>query len=331
MPTLSVDPPRIGAGTVEWSQYVAQLEQLKRDEPGNKLVDMMLVMARTMHPGAQKANPYHHGAGDEQGGQFTTRDDSTLYFEAAPDPNDKELTQRWETLTPEEKQIVSNALVKDVTPVVLKELGVGGALEQVVGGYAGYTNPAYALQMDDEHVFDAAKLLGYSLGQDSMAIVSSHPLDGLDKVGVVAVTLPPADMNIKALQAHYENLGQLRDDNGEMLVSGFTADNGSMKILNFSSKSDAELAALVDKQLGGKYNVETASAYSTLVEKKDYLSAGNQATEGRTPSVWRQAADRIRQAASQAVNGELKRRGKAAAQRAEKAVKRIIKRVSQRK
>jgi hypothetical protein len=77
--------------------------KLKRDEPGNKLVDVMLVMARTMHPGAQKANPYHHGAGDEQGGQFTTRDDSTLYFEAAPDPNDKELTQRWETLTAERK------------------------------------------------------------------------------------------------------------------------------------------------------------------------------------------------------------------------------------
>jgi hydroxypyruvate isomerase len=100
-----------------------------------------------------------------------------------------------------------------------------------------------------------------------------------------------------------------------------------MKILNFSSKSDAELAALVDKQLGRKYNVETASAYSTLVEKKDYLSAGNQATEGRTASVWKQSADRIRQAASQAIDGELKRRGKAAAQRAGKAIRYAIKKV----
>jgi hypothetical protein len=71
--------------------------------------------------------------------------------------------------------------------------------------------------MDDEHVFDAAKLLGYSLGQDSMAIVSSHPTRRLGQGRCGVGELPPADMNIKALQAHYENLGQLRDDNGEML------------------------------------------------------------------------------------------------------------------
>lgn len=264
-----------------------------------------------LHPGAQKANPYHHGSGDERGGQFTTRDDSTLYFEVAPDPNDKELTQRWGTLSTEEKEAVSNAIAKDIVPDVLKEIGTGGKLEEVIGGYAGYTNPAFALEVDDAHAADAAKLLGYGLSQDSVAMVASHPVPGLDEVGVVAVPLPPADMNLKSLQEHYANLGQLVDDKGNMLVSGFTADNGSMKILNFSGKSDAELAALVDKQMGGKYNVYVDKAFSALIEKDQYLASDSK-TQGRTTSVWRESADRIREAASRAVNGELRRRGKSA-------------------
>jgi hypothetical protein len=265
-----------------------------------------------LHPGAQKANPYHHGAGDDRGGQFTTRDDTTLYFEAAPDPNDKELTQRWEHLTAEEKETVSNAVVKDIVPDVLKAVGAGGKLEQVIGGYAGYTNPAFALEMDDEHVMDTAKLMGHALSQDSMAIVSSHPQPGLDQVGVVVVQLPSAEMNMQGLQAHYANLGRLVDGQGNMLVSGFTADNGAMKILNFSGLPDKDLAQLVDKQLGGKYNVWTDTAYSTLVEKKDYFSAGNQEASGGTPGVRREVADHLRQIASQAINGELRRRGKSA-------------------
>jgi hypothetical protein len=276
-----------------------------------------------LNPGAQKANPYHHGAGDERGGEFTTQDDSTILFEAAPDPNNKELTQRWETLTAEEKVQVSNAVVKDIMPDALKELQTAGVLENQFGGYEGYTNPCYALTVDDEHAIPAAKMLGYALSQDSMAVVSDHAITGLDKLGAVVVNLPQAEMNLKALATHYENLAQLTDDSGNMLVGGFNAHDGKMMILNFTDKTDAQLASLVDKQMGGKYNVYTDKLYSTLVEKKDYLSAGNQEAQGRGAAAWRESADRLRQSASQAINGELRRRGKAAVQ----AVKHFIKRI----
>lgn len=268
-----------------------------------------------LHPGSQKANPYHHGSGDERGGEFTTRDDTSILFEAAPDPNDKELTRRWETLTVEEKEEVSRDLVRDIIPDAMRELGTTGTLESQFGGYEGYTNPSFALTVDDEHAFDAAKLLGYALGQDSMAVLSDHPLAGLDKVGVVAVNLPQADMNLQALSDHYANLSQMVDSEGNMLVGGFTASGDTMKILNFTDVSDRKLAGMVDKQLGGKYNVWTDKVYSTLVEKKDYLNAGDQET-GEQASAWRQSASRLRQIASQAINGELKRRGKAAVQKA---------------
>jgi hypothetical protein len=312
MVTFIVEPPSRSAPPEEWAQYIARLQQLQTAEPGNHRLTMMLALAKSMGHQSQKFNPYHHGSGDERGGEFTDRDDSTLYFEAAPDPNDKELTRRWETLSAVEKETVSNAVVKDVIPEVLKELGAGGKLDQIIGGYAGYVNPAYSLEMDDEHIMDAAKLLGYSLGQDSMAVVSGHPMEGLDKVGVVTVNLPAAELNMAAVKEHYGNLGKLVDDKGQMLVSGFTVANGSMHILNFSDKTDEELAALVDKQLGSKYTVYTDTAYSTLVEKKDYLSAGNQEASGGTAAVWRESADRIREAATRAIHGELRRRGKSA-------------------
>jgi hypothetical protein len=274
-----------------------------------------------LNPGAKKANPYHHGAGDDRGGEFTTRDDSSILFEAAPDPNDKELTRRWETLTVEEKEQVSRDVVHDIIPDAMRELDTNGTLEQQFGGYEGYTNPSFALTVDDQKALDAAKLLGYALSQDSMAVISDHPLKGLDKVGVVAVNLPPADMNLKALSDHYANLAQLTDAEGNMLVGGFTASGDTMKILNFTGLSDRKLAGMVDKQLEGKYNVYTDKLYSTLVEKKDYLDAGNQEAGGQA-SAWRESADRLRQTASQAINGELKRRGKAAA----KKVMRLLRR-----
>lgn len=271
---------------------------------------------------AQKANPYHRPGGDEKGGEFTDRDSASVLFEAAPDPNDKELTRRWETLTVEEKEEVSRNIVKHLTPAVLAELKTAGELESQFGGYDDYTNPSFALKVDDAHVFDVARLMGYALSQDSMAVVSSHPIKGLDKVGVVVINLPQADMNLNALAGHYQTLRQLTTDSGEPIVTGFNASGGSMKVLNFSGMSDAKFTSLIDKQLGGKYNVYTDRAYSTLV--KDYSSAGNQEAEGGTAAVWRQSADRLRETASRAINGELKRRGKAAVSGLRYLVRRIM-------
>jgi hypothetical protein len=262
---------------------------------------------------SRKFNPNHVASG-EHGGEFTSgaSTGTSVYFEVAPDPNDKDLTSRWNSLSDELKLEISKQVAQDIAPDALKVLDTTGTIEDQVGGYLGATNPSLALEIADaSKSVDAAKLLGYALRQDSMMVVSANEAAGLDKVGAVVVHLPAGEQDIGSLSKMYDKLYHIVGDDGSPLVGGFTASHGRMAILNFSDTPDAKLAELVDKQLGGKYSVHTDEVHSAFVDNKDYLDASHSEAGGRAATVWRESADRLRTEAAHALEKRLAKRNKA--------------------
>lgn len=254
-------------------------------------------------------NPNHVPDGPD-GGQFTSGEGgsssdggTSVSFEVAPDPNNKPLTKQWNKLSDANKLLISRQVAADIIPGAMKALGTTGTLVDQIGGYLGATNPSLSLEIDSAHAVDAAKLLGYALSQDSMMVVSAKAAPGLDKVGVVAVNLPEGQRDIASLTKIHDTLYALKDSSGEPVVTGFSSSHGRMDILNYSSVSDKELAGMVDKALGGKYEVQHTTGYSSFVEKKDYLNASS-TVEGAS-AVWGKSASDLRDAASKAVEAHL--------------------------
>ena len=260
-----------------------------------------------------KFNPNHAPAGGSDGGQFTSGDgggSSSVLFEVAPDPHDTALTERWNSLSDAEKMAVSKDVAKDILPAVLKAAGTKGDIIELVGGYMGATNPSLSVEVTNpDKAVGFAALLGHALSQDSMIVLSGKPTAGLDEIGAVVVKLPTGERDIGSLTKMYDNLYQIKDSKGESLVGGFNAINGRMEILNFSDTNTGKLAQMVDKQLGGKYEVSQAKAYSSFLDKKDYANAGS--GMGRNSSVWGKNSSSLRDQAVQAIQTELGRRGKA--------------------
>lgn len=269
---------------------------------------------------SQKFNPNHKPGGGSEGGRFTTQGDqdpgakkpphSDVMFEVAPDPNDKELTARWNKLSDEDKLAISREVAGDITPDVLHELKAEGVIEDQIGGYLGATNPSLALDTEADKAVEAAKLLGYALSQDSMMVVSSTPVDGLDEVGAVVLHVPKGEQSIEAMTKIYDRLYELADGEGNKLIGGYSMSKGRMVMLNFSDIGDDALAELVDKQMDGQYSIHHEKAYAAFIDKKDYANAGDPKTDGGRSSVWQRRADYIRSKASDAIEAHLAARKK---------------------
>src|SRR4051812_17243790 len=69
-------------------------------------------------------------------------DQATIYFEIAPDPDNKLLAARWEGLPCEIKHEVTGRVALTIVPPALAALDVEGELVEQTGGYHGETNPA---------------------------------------------------------------------------------------------------------------------------------------------------------------------------------------------
>jgi hypothetical protein len=267
-------------------------------------------------------NPNHKPSGGNEGGRFTSAGDmdpgvdtpdetAEVLFEVAPDPNDTELTERWNALSDKAKFRISKLIAKGILPGVLELLGTGqGKIIELIGGYLGATNPSLALELSDPKLALAASgLLGHALRQDSMIVLSPEKAPGLSKVGVVGVDLPPGQRSIGSVRKIYDNLYQIKGKDGQSLVTGFNLIGNRMEILNFPGDdgklavTNSRLAQLVDKQLGGTYDVSHTNAYSAFVDKKDYAHAGR-SVEG-SAAAWRQSADRLRAQASEALEKQL--------------------------
>ena len=165
-----------------------------------------------------------------------------INFEVAPDPNDKELTARWNALPKEEKVRISATVANEIVPKVLAEFEAEGTLTEQIGGYLGETNPSFVLDVVKwPQAMPIAKMLGFVLNQDSMMVTTEKPEVGTNKTGAIVITLPEG-YSYSQIEKLYKKLYELKGAKGEALCGGFSARGNTMTLLNFTGKPDEWLA-----------------------------------------------------------------------------------------
>lgn len=245
------------------------------------------------------------GAVPESGVAYSS-ERGRILFEVAPDPNNTELTQRWNALDDTSKTRISERVAEQIVPKMLRTIGVKGEMRPQLGGYLGVTNPSFSITLDQSattsQITRAAKVGGYMLAQDSMMVVTQEPVDGADAVGIITVSLPH-DASAELVSDVYRQIYEIEDG----VIQGHTTVGGQMAMIDFSGRTQ-ELAELINQKLDGRYNVETHSGFAAFIEKKDY-DYGSQAqptgNEAPAESPIRNTANRLRAEASALLEAEL--------------------------
>lgn len=222
-------------------------------------------------------NPHHVESGPD-GGQFTSGG-GAVAFEVAPDPDNKELLERWNKLSDAEKQRITDEMTAEFVPQITERMGVEAELFDAVGGYQGQINPSLVLTMDNGNPFEVAGAIGDVFDQKAMVVMMDGPGAGVEAVGAIRIAVPTA------------KLRQIQSELGDFATGGWTHQNGHLELLNFSGKSDVEYATAIDQRLGGRYRVEHTTIYSALVERNDYVSPQSD----REGVPWGQVAGDLRQ------------------------------------
>jgi hypothetical protein len=196
-----------------------------------------------------------------------------VLFEAAPDPNDKELTDQWRGLKDEDRVAISRDVVNSVMPEVAAKIGVDVSIQEQLGGYLDDTNPSFAAtfkgQVDPAKFIETMKAAGFAMSQDSMMGISQVPIEGAERAGFVTVSLPEgADV--------HETYMKIRSMDPS--VQGHTTIGREMTIVDFTGRHK-EIADSISSKLG--LDASDVEGYAVFVEKKDYGYGSEQEPSGQ--------------------------------------------------
>lgn len=261
--------------------------------------DGLRVMAYRSLEKYEERNHPRWPKGHPLGGQWKPKGTvGGITYEVAPNPDNKELTERWEKLSDEERQAISDKISKKYTPEVMKALGLEYTVEKSIGGYEGHINPSYIVTTND-NPFQAANALGQVYQQKAMVVLGSENLPGTYEASGASVVIPNAST---------ATLRKVQNRLGDIGTAGWTYRNGRMQFLNFDPNvSNRDFASEIDRRLKGKFKIEHAKIYSSLIEEKNY--ADPRSTSGKVS--WGEVRDRVRSGIAGAIEKELKAVGKA--------------------
>lgn len=240
-----------------------------------------------------------------------------VVFEIAPNPDDKDLSALWGSLSHNQKIEISNKVKDKFTKSVMDAIGARGRVTSQVGSYLDETNASYAMYLEKGNAINAANALGFVFKQQSMLVVSPTKLSGLDNFGSVVVDI--GDKSFYEIEDIYNTLRSI-NINGKQPVSGQTTSNGKMIILNkpdWSGVETDELAEYVDAAFGYDYNVLTQDVFASFPEAKDYDYASPENDPAGSRGDIRRRLRGIRDEASKALGEEIAAARKQAAARGE--------------
>ena len=231
-----------------------------------------------------------------------------VLFEVAPDPNDAELSARWNRLPAQRRTEISERVVGEQLAPLLDALGVQGEIAPQVGSYLDDTNPSFSLTTSDPRAALVAGAIGYAGAQDSMMVVHGEPFEGGEPVGAVRVTLPREGFEF--VRQVYDRLRRI-EVGGERPVAGQTTVGREMLILNYSNVPTETLAQLVADALDSIFEVGQQSLFAAFPQKSeyDYASQDREVRVGRGVSAtipeWAEVLDRARRETTAAIRREL--------------------------
>lgn len=254
---------------------------------------------------AERATATQRDAGDglfRQGARAEST--GTIIFEVAPDPNNAELSDRWNQLSAEQRIRISEQVAKQVVPGVLDVSGASGQVTGQIGSYLNDTNPSFAIRLDGGNPMEVAKALGFVLSQDSMMAISTAPFDG--SFGAVAVRISVGQKTEAEIDAIYQ---ALRGIEGQPQIQGQTTSDGVMTVLLGEGVDAKAMASAMDEKLGGQYEIVTHTINAAFPEKQEYDYASERSDPAGNEGVARQRYRDARAEAGQFLDGAIRRAG----------------------
>jgi len=229
-----------------------------------------------------------------------------VMFEVAPDPNNTELSARWDAVPFERKIEISQRVAEKIMPQVFKLAGVRAKMTTQLGGYLEKTSPSFAALVPStasaQQLMDVARLGGFGLAQDSMMVLDSKPFEGSSPTGLITITLPENMVNQKSVDEVYQDLRRVSPEN----ISGHTT-VGQEMVLAVPSASMDDLASKIESVLGDRpetFVLKTGNGQIAFPSKEEY-DYGQEGTGSPELLAKRAEARRIREEASAAIETEL--------------------------
>lgn len=257
------------------------------------------------------------GAGSPGGGGFSVGNDCAtgsgsskdktgfrVFYEVAPDPNNKELTAEWKATPTEERVRISEEISDEIVPRIINTVGAHAKVVEQLGGYEDDTNPSFAMLFPDgedpQKIFDAMYMTGYALSQDSMLALSSKEFKGSFEVDLITL---PTDSDPEAVHELYTKIRKATDN----VVEGHTTIGNEMMIM-VDAGTGEKLGKIIDSLTPAEHDVGVADGHAAFPEKKDYDYGSDQ---GQTSQLAgrRDDARKYRSEASARLEAEL-RKGK---------------------
>lgn len=258
-------------------------------------------------------------AASKQSVKVKTIQKSEVLFEVAPDPTDANLSSRWDALDSKTKHGISADVAAVIVPEVLKEFGVSGEIIPQVGGWQGKTNPGFALRLESGPLTrQVAKALGHALSQQGMFSISAEKFEGSQESGLISIQLPDGYTE-KQVGELYEKLWKLKHK-GKQIIQGHTTIDGKMSIINDTGIDTTELGDMIDKHLGGAFEVTDTKA-NTAFDSKDTYDTNLQRPAPKGVSILgTRRIDSFRQQATRLIDQEVARAEEAAGKLNQSAV-----------
>ena len=219
-----------------------------------------------------------------------------VIFEVAPDPNNVELSSRWNALPPEVKLSISDAVSKSVLPSVLEATGADGSVFSQIGSYLNDTNPSFSLRLTSGDPAAVARAVGFVLSQDSMVALSADAFEGSFEAGAIRIQI--GEKSLQEIDAIYQTL---RGIEGFPQIGGQSTVDGQMTLILEEGVDRAAFAEAVDKALTSAYKIETTTVNAAFPEKKDYEYASERDDPAGAEGMARQRYRAVRDQASREV------------------------------
>ena len=219
-----------------------------------------------------------------------------VIFEVAPDPNNVELSARWNALPPAAQLAISDTVSKSVLPSVLEAAEAEGSVSPQIGSYLEDTNPSFSLRLTSGDPAAVANAVGFVLSQDSMVALSADAFEGSFEAGAVRIQV--GDKSLQEIDAIYQTL---RGIEGFPQIGGQSTTDGQMTLIleegvDVEAFSDAVVSALPSEYSDAVFFNDVNVAFP---EKKDYDYGSSENDPAGNAGVARQRYRAVRVQASQ--------------------------------
>ena len=228
--------------------------------------------------------------------------ESKIVFEVAPDPDNKELSDKWNAIDESSRLNISNRIAEQIVDDAFEATNSRGTIEKQIGSYLNDTNPSFAISLKEGNPLEFAKFLGHALSQKSMVVLSNDEGEGLSKTGAIIVSV--GNKSAKEIDEIYQKLRRIHLY-GEQSIGGQSTINGEMIILNYSKADTSMLAKEIDYRLGREYNVEYKDIYTAFPEKEDYNYASFENVGSKSEANIRSRSNSLRAKASELLQKEI--------------------------